>query len=67
MVCCVSSLTQDEVQLALRLKGVVERDQKGRLADVLQHLSLGASVLRGLGLLYDSCLLQDLGELEDVA
>lgn len=63
--CSVSSLTQDEVQLALRLKGVVERDQEGGLADVLQHLPLSASVLRRLGLLNDSCLLQHLGERQE--
>ena len=53
-------LTEDEVQLGVRLEGVVQRDEEGRLADVLQHLALGACVLGGLGLLHDGGLLQDL-------
>lgn len=53
-------LTEYEVQLGIRLKGVVESDEERRLADVLQDLSLCARVFRGLGLLYNSGLLQDL-------
>ena len=53
-------LTEDEVQLGVRLEGVVQRDEERRLADVLQHLPLGACVLRRLGLLHDGGLLQHL-------
>lgn len=55
--CSVPSLTQDEVQFALRLKGIVKRDQEGRLADVLEHLPLSASMFCCLCLLNNSCFL----------
>lgn len=55
-------LTQDEVQLALGLKGVVKRDQEGRLTDVLQNLPLSASVFCCLCFLNDGCFFQDLEE-----
>ena len=54
-------LTQDEVQLGLGLEGVVQGDQEGRLADVLQHLTLSAGVLGCLRLLHDGGFLQNLG------
>jgi len=50
------------VQLALGLEGVVQGDQEGRLANVLQHLPLGSRVLRRLGLLHNGRLLQHLEE-----
>lgn len=52
-------LTENEVQLGVRLEGVVERDEERGLADVLQHLPLGARVLGRLRLLHDGGLLQD--------
>ena len=57
---CVRVCTQDEVELGVCLEGVVEGDEEGRLADVLQHVALGARVLRRLGFLDDGGLLQDL-------
>lgn len=53
-------LTENEVQLGIRLEGVVERDEERRLADVLQHLPLGPRVLSRLRLLHNGGLLQDL-------
>lgn len=55
-----SVLTENEVQLGIRLEGVVERDEERRLADVLQHLALGPRVLGRLRLLHNGGLLQDL-------
>lgn len=52
-------LTENEVQLGIRLEGVVERDEERRLADVFQHLPLGARVLGRLCLLHNGGLLQD--------
>lgn len=53
-------LTEDEVQLGVRLEGVVECDEEWRLADVLQDLALRPGVLGRLGLLHDGGLLQHL-------
>ena len=55
-----AALTQDEVELGLRLEGVVQRHQEGRLPDVLQHLPLRPRVLRALGLLHYGGLPQNL-------
>lgn len=51
-------LTENEVQLGIRLEGVVECDEERGLADVLQHLPLGARVLGRLRLLHNGGLLQ---------
>ena len=53
-----SKRTEDQVELAIGLEGVVEGDQERRLPDGLQHLALCAGVLRGLGLLHDGRLLE---------
>lgn len=54
------ALTQDEVQLGIRLESVVQRDQEGRLAHQLQHGALGARVLLRLGALHQRRLAQHL-------
>ena len=48
------------MELGLGLECVVQSDEEGRLADRLQHLSLGLGVLRGLGFLHDGGLLEHL-------
>lgn len=57
-------LTENEVQLGIRLEGVVERDEERRLADVLQHLPLRPRVLGCLRLLHNRGLLQNLHGVE---
>lgn len=54
------ALTQDEVQLGIRLEGVVQRNQEGGLAHEFQHGALGARVLLRLGTLHQRRLAQDL-------
>lgn len=54
------ALTENEVQLGIRLEGIVKCDEERRLADVLQHLPLGARVFGRLRLLDDGGLLQNL-------
>lgn len=51
-------LTENEVQLGVRLEGVVKRDKERRLANMLQHLALAARVFGRLCLLHDGGLLQ---------
>ena len=54
----------DQVELGGGLEGVVHGDQEGRLPHRLQHLPLRPGVLRGLLLLDDVGLLQDLHGVE---
>lgn len=54
------ALTENEVQLGIRLEGIVKCDEERRLPDVLQHLPLGACVFGRLRLLDDGGLLQNL-------
>lgn len=58
--CYTGLLTQDEMEFGLGLKGVVQRDQERRLANVLQNLPLCPCVFCRLRLLNDRCLLQNL-------
>lgn len=53
-------LTENEVQLGIRLEGVVKCDEEWGLADVLQHLPLSARVFSSLCLLHNSGLFQNL-------
>lgn len=53
-------LTKNEVQLGIRLEGVVKCDEEWRLPNVFQHLPLSACVFSSLCLLYNSGLLQNL-------
>lgn len=53
-------LTKDEVQLGIRLEGIVKCDEEWRLADVLQHLPLCTRVFSSLCLLYNCSFLQNL-------
>lgn len=57
-------LTENEVQLGVRLEGVVQCDEERRLADVLQHLPLRPRVFSSLCLLYNSGLFQNLHGIE---
>lgn len=56
----VPALTQDEVELGVRLEGVVQRDQERGLAHQLQHRALRARVLPRLGALHQRGLAQHL-------
>jgi len=46
------------MEFAVSLKGVVHGDEERRLANRLQHFSLGARVLSGFPLLHNGGLLQ---------
>ncbi len=57
-------ILQNEMELGVRLKGVVESDEKGRLAHRRQHLPLRLDMLGRLGLLHNGRLLEHLHRVE---